>query len=62
MEELTLNERGKLIQVLESRFPWLGKSEEVSGADVIEELNQLYVDLLITGKTLVNNETLWGKK
>ena len=31
--------------LLEDRFPWLGTKEAVSGADTIDQLNELYATL-----------------
>lgn len=35
-----------VLVLLESRFPWLGTDEDLSGADTIEELSQLHEDLI----------------
>ncbi len=31
-----------VLELLEDRFPWLGKNEPVSGADTVDQLNDLH--------------------
>ena len=42
---LTIVER--VLQLLEERFPWLGKEEDaqISGADTVDQLTDLYREL-----------------
>ena len=40
--DFSTEEQGKLCRLLKNHFPWLGTDEEVSGADVIDELNSLF--------------------
>jgi hypothetical protein len=34
-----------VLELLENRFPWLGKNEPASGADTVDELNDLHEGL-----------------
>jgi len=31
-----------VLELLEDRFPWLGKNESASGADTVDQLNDLH--------------------
>ena len=48
---LTFVER--VLQLLEERFPWLGKDEDaqISGADTVDQLTDLYRELKSARKT-----------
>ena len=48
---LTIVER--VLQLLEERFPWLGKEEDaqISGADTVDQLTDLYRELKSTRRT-----------
>jgi hypothetical protein len=48
---LTFVER--VLQLLEERFPWLGKEEDaqISGADTVNQLTDLYRELMSTRRT-----------
>ena len=48
---LTFVER--VLQLLEERFPWLGKDEDaqISGADTVDQLTDLYRDLMSSRRT-----------
>ena len=48
---LTFVER--VLQLLEERFPWLGKEEDaqISGADTVDQLTDLYRELKSTRRT-----------
>jgi hypothetical protein len=35
-----------VLALLEDRFPWLGSEDEVSGADIVQELSHLHGDLI----------------
>ncbi len=42
-----------MLQLLEERFPWLGKTtdEQISGADTVDQLTDLYWELKIRRRT-----------
>lgn len=40
------NSHDVVLDALRERFPWLGTEQSVSGADVVDELNQLYEELV----------------
>jgi hypothetical protein len=40
-----------VLVLLEDRFPWLGKDEPVSGAETVEQLNDLHETLQKTRAT-----------
>ena len=48
---LTIVER--VLQLLEERFPWLGTEEDaqISGADTVDQLTDLYRELKSTRRT-----------
>lgn len=35
-----------VLALLENRFPWLGKDEEVSGAETVQDLTDLHTQLV----------------
>ena len=43
---------GWVLQLLEERFPWLGKTadEQISGADTVDQLTDLHRELKRTSK------------
>jgi hypothetical protein len=42
---LTTAEAAMILGALRRRFPWVGFDEPVSGADVVEDLGQMFEDL-----------------
>ena len=44
---------GLVLQLLEERFPWLGKTtdEQISGADTVDQLTDLHRELKRSGRT-----------
>lgn len=44
-QTLTKEEADKMAGLLEVYFPWLGTDREVSGADTVDDVSELYHDL-----------------
>ncbi len=46
-----------MLQLLEERFPWLGKTtdEQISGADTVDQLTDLYGELKRRSRTSRRN-------
>ncbi len=51
-----------MLQLLEKRFPWLGKTadEQISGADTVDQLTDLYRELKSRRRTSQRNDRKSG--
>jgi len=51
-----------VLQLLEGRFPWLGKTtdEQISGADTVDQLTDLYRELKSRRRTSQRNDRKSG--
>ena len=51
-----------VLQLLEDRFPWLGKTtdEQISGADTVDQLTDLYRELKSRRRTSQRNDRKSG--
>jgi transcriptional accessory protein Tex/SPT6 len=51
-----------VLQLLEERFPWLGKTadEQISGADTVDQLTDLYRELKSRRRTSQRNDRKSG--
>jgi transcriptional accessory protein Tex/SPT6 len=51
-----------VLQLLEDRFPWLGKTtdEQISGADTVDQLTDLYRELKRRRRTSQRNDRKSG--
>jgi hypothetical protein len=51
-----------MLQLLEERFPWLGKTtdEQISGADTVDQLTDLHRELKCRSRSYRRNGTKSG--